>query len=312
MYRLVRTSDDSHVRDQTPAPGPAWRRSRLALDSTIDIALYEAGPADPAAPEVVLVHGLGHWTQGCWDRVAAALEPTHRIVAFDLPGFGRSSRPDGRYDIRFFAAALSAVVRATGVRSFALVGHSLGGLIAAEYASSHAEEIGLLMLVDPAGFLRTPKLLLRIVASRTFTNLFKISPPRSFVRRQLEGAVFDKRSLTPEMIEESYVFYQDPLLRRAFGRVYADSISTFADLPALHTRFARYKGPASLMWGREDRYVPIRGLLLARKVYPHADLTVIEQCGHIPPIERPDIIAQRLNAFAAKRATLSLNGRDGL
>jgi 4,5:9,10-diseco-3-hydroxy-5,9,17-trioxoandrosta-1(10),2-diene-4-oate hydrolase len=310
MYRLVRTSGDSHVWEQTPASVPAWRRSSLHLDSTIEIALYETGPADPEAPAIVLVHGLGHWTQASWNRVAVRLEATHRIVAFDLPGFGRSSRPDTRYDIRFFSAALSAVVNAASLRSFALAGHSLGGLIAADFASMHIDDVDLLMLIDPAGFLRTPSLLARILASGPVSNLFTIKPSRGFVRAQLERSVYDKRALEPGVVDEAYAFAQDPLMRRAFARVYSDSLSSFVDLPALHARFSRYKGPASIFWGLNDKYIPVRALAGARKVYPNADVTVIEHCGHCPPIEFPDLVAQRLAAYGANRTGASVDGRS--
>jgi pimeloyl-ACP methyl ester carboxylesterase len=235
-----------------------------------------------------LVHGLGHWTQACWDRVAARLEATRRLVAFDLPGFGQSSRPDGRYDLRFFSATLGAVIKACGLRRYTLAGHSLGGLIAADYASNHAAELERLVLIDPAGFLRTPHLLLRIVASKPVSNLFTLKPSNGFVRNQLERSVYDKRSLDPETVTQAYELAADPLMRRAFARVYSDALSSFLDLPALHARFARYTGAASLVWGRNDRYIPIRALANARAVYPQAGVTVIDRCGHCPPIEYPD------------------------
>ena len=142
-----------------------WRRSRPVVIGGGSLAVFEAGRGDPAAPVVLLVHGMGHWTQAAWDTLAGALEPTHRIVAFDLPGFGDSVKPRARYSLAFFVSALRAVVGSLELHHFALVGHSLGGMIAADYAARHPAEVRVLALIAPAGFLRTPKLLLRIAAS---------------------------------------------------------------------------------------------------------------------------------------------------
>ena len=192
---------------------------------------------------------------------------------------------------------MSAVIEASGARDFALAGHSLGGLIAADYASEHSAAVKLLMLIDPAGFLRTPHLLLRIIASKPVSNLFTIKPTRGFVRSQLERSVYNPRSLDEADIAKAYELADDPLMRRAFARVYSDALSQFLDLPALHARLGRYKGETSLIWGRNDQYIPVRALAQARKVYPHADVTVIDRCGHCPPIEYPGLVAERLASF---------------
>ena len=172
------------------APAPkrrraVWRCGTVELDG-IALATFEAGCIEIDAPTVVLVHGLGHWTQASWDFLAAELEPTHRLIAFDLPGFGASAKPATGYTLEFFVRALERVV-----------GHSLGGLVAAEFARRRrGGELRLLGLIDPAGFLRTPRLALRIAGSRPLTWLHRtIRPTRRFVRRTLETAVYDPDSI---------------------------------------------------------------------------------------------------------------------
>ncbi len=115
------------------------------------LAAFEAGRTDDVAPVIVCVHGMGHWTQAAWDFVAAEFEATHRIVAFDLPGFGASEKPRVAYTLDFFVCVLGEVIEARVPHArVVLMGHSLGGLIAALYASQMPERVGLLALVDPA------------------------------------------------------------------------------------------------------------------------------------------------------------------
>lgn len=279
---------------------PAWRERTVVLDGDVRLATYEAGLTDPAAPTLLLLHGLGHWTQACWDFTGASLESTHRLIAYDQPGFGRSSKPDRPYPLAFFVAALARVVAEYRLEHFALAGHSLGGLVAAEFAGTNPAGLRALALIDPAGFLRTPKLLIRMVGSGPATALMgSIRPSKGLVRRTFETAVFDPAVLDESMHAEMYRLSQDTEMTRAFARVYRDALQAFLNLPALHAGFARWKGPTQLIWGREDKYVPIRALSGAQRVYPHARTTILERCGHCPTIEYPAMAAELLRALPA-------------
>jgi len=249
------------------------------------------------APAVVMLHGMGHWTQAAWSGLADYFASTHRVVAFDLPGFGASDKPDVGYTLAYFTSALRAVVGAAGVHDFALVGHSLGGLIAANYAAYHPGRVRALGLLDPAGFLRTPHLAARIAGSRLALHLrLRLRPPQAFVRATLRKAVYDDGAIGAGERERAYALASDPATVRTFLRVYAGAADEWLGMRALHARFAAYGGPTTLIWGREDRYIPARGLRTARRVYPHADALVIPRCGHCPAIEYPALVAERLLA----------------
>jgi pimeloyl-ACP methyl ester carboxylesterase len=264
------------------------------------LAGFEAGQRESDAPALVLVHGMGHWTQAAWDALAAGFEATHRVIAFDLPGFGMSAKPDAPYTLARFTSALRAVVDAAAPRRYALAGHSLGGLIAANFAAAYPDEVRQLTLLDPAGFLRTPTLALRVAGSRPITALFRrIRPSPRFVRRTLERAVFDPRSVSEEQYARAEELGSDPAVTRAFVRVYAGAMQELLNMRALHERFARYRGPALIVWGRQDRYVPVRALGATRRVYPHADVLEIDRCGHCPSVEYPELVAARMRACGA-------------
>jgi pimeloyl-ACP methyl ester carboxylesterase len=278
----------------------AWRRGSLTLPDGTKLAHFEAGRSDAAAPVLVLVHGLGHWTQAAWDLLAVRFEPTHRIVAFDLPGFGDSERPDAAYTLAYFSAALRGVVERLDLATFALAGHSLGGLIAADYAATYPEDVRQLTLIAPAGFLRTPKLALRIAASRPVVGLLqRMRPSRGFVRRTFRTAVFDERSLPEDYHERAFALSQDRTMTRAFVRVYAGAMQELLHMTALHQRLAAWRGPTLIVWGRDDRYVPVRALAGTLAVYPHADVLEIPDCGHCPSLEFPDLTAARMRSGGA-------------
>jgi pimeloyl-ACP methyl ester carboxylesterase len=282
-----------------------WRPREITLPVAGRIAVFECGPADEHAPLAVMVHGLGHWAQGAWDPMAMRLGKTHRIIAFDLPGFGASDKPDVRYDLPFFIETLHGIVQALHLTPFMLLGHSLGGMIAADYAAAYPDEVTMLTLLAPAGFLRTPKIFVRIVAGEPVSRFFSLRPSRRFVHGLLEQTFYDQTLITDEMYEHAYELSQDPGVCRAFLRVYAGALRDFLDMPGFHVRLARYAGPTFLVWGREDRFIPMRALANARKVYPQADVLLLERCGHSPNVEMPDHIVRRLLSGPTPRAIYS-------
>lgn len=292
---------------QATAPAPAqgdprarWTHAEITLSNGIRLAVYTAGRTEPEAPTLLLVHGMGHWAQAAWDTLAPHFTASHRVIAFDLPGFGESDKPDLAYSLDFFEATLHGLVEALGLARFGVLGHSLGGLIAAAYAAAHPSRVRFLGLLDPAGFLRTPKLVLKIAGSRPVVSLFgKIRPSRKFVRRTFASAVFDPSAIREEYHERAYVLSQDVAMRRAFASVYANSMRTFLRIDALHARLRAYGGPVAIVWGKRDAFVPIAGLAAATRVYPHADVLVIDECGHCPNMEFPELVAARLSAAGA-------------
>jgi pimeloyl-ACP methyl ester carboxylesterase len=281
-----------------PAPA-AWRPTTIAMPAGERIAAFEAGRADTDAPLVVLVHGLGHWTGAAWDALAARFVPTHRIIGFDLPGFGASDKPDVAYTLAYFTDVLACVVARTAPHAtFTLVGHSLGGLIAANYTARFPDHVRALALLDPAGFLRTPKIVLRVAGSGPVSWLFRtIKPSSGFIESTLDQSVYDPRSVSRDVRARAIELSQDPALTRAFARVYSGAMQEMLHMRALHRFFATWHGPTLLIWGKDDRYVPFAGLAYARAVYPHARILAIERCGHCPAIEYPELVARALRAI---------------
>ncbi|MDQ6941209.1 MAG: alpha/beta hydrolase [Candidatus Eremiobacteraeota bacterium] len=261
------------------------------------LATYETGSDAPGAPVVLLLHGLGHWTDAAWGRLVPRIDPALRYVAFDLPGFGASDKPDAAFDLAYFRRVLDDAVAALQLDRFALVGHSLGGFIAADYAGAHPDRVTRLALVAPAAFARTPRHLVYALAGGFARPLFERRPSRRFVTRMLSRAVADPNALDPAVIERAYELSQEPALRRAFAGVYAGAIHAFARARRLHAGFARYPGPVFCAWGAQDRYINVAGLRDVVRVYPRSKTLVLDKSGHLPMIEEPQTLGAALRDF---------------
>ena len=275
-----------------------WRAGRVrAGDATL--ATYETGSDAPGAPVVLLLHGLGHWSDAAWGRLVPHLDPALRYVAFDLPGFGASEKPDAAFDLAYFRRVLDDAVAALDLERFALAGHSLGGFIAADYAGAHPDRVTHLTLIAPAAFARTPRHVIYALAGGFARPLFERRPSRRFVMRILLRSVLDPNALEPADIERAYELSQEPALRKAFAGVYAGAIHTFARARELHAGFARYTGPVFCAWGAHDRYIGLAALRDVVRVYPHARTLVLNKSGHLPMIEEPESLAAAMREFLA-------------
>jgi pimeloyl-ACP methyl ester carboxylesterase len=276
--------------------GVAWQADRIDAGG-VAIARYTTGSTAPNAPAILFLHGLGHWTGAAWDRVVPALDPAWRVVAIDLPGFGESERPDVRYDLPFFRRVVGEVARQSLPERFALAGHSLGGMIAADFAATCPGTVAKLALIAPAGFASVVGLVVRVLGSGLVKRFFMQAPKPSFVEKTLRQSVADPAHLDPAVIAQAIAYAEDPLVRRAFAGIYSGAMQSMRDLPALHRHFAQYRGPVFLAWGRLDRYIPVKALANARRVYPQATSEIFERSGHVVMDDEPAALAAALRAF---------------
>lgn len=210
-------------------------------------------------PPAVLVHGLsGSWRW--WSPVSDSLAERRAVYVLDLPRLGRRLRAAE------LAAWLGRWLQGTGLERVDLVGHSLGGLVAAELAALQPERIRRLALVAPAGIPCGRGLLDRSL--RLVETLYD-------VRERLPTIVGDAVRTGPLDIMRGVVFVSDRDLR--------------ADLAAV-------RAPSLLVWGERDQLVPTRVAEEWQVALPGSRLVLLP-CGHVPMWEVPDELAACLIAF---------------
>ena len=262
------------------------RRLELAGVST---AVLEGGDGPP----VVLLHGAGEFAVG-WMRVLPDLVRTHRVVVPDLPGHGASTVTGDPVDSGRVAAWLGELIERTCPSPPALVGHGLGGAIAARFAADQGDRVARLMLVDSYGLGRyrpTPGFTLALLGAivrpteRTQERLFRqcmVDPDG--LREQLgeRGSLLEAYAL-----DRARSPGQKATLRRLMPQL---------GLPAIPpTELARIAAPTTLIWGRNDRQVRL-GVAQAASARHGWPLRVIEDAGDDPAIEQPEAFLRGLHA----------------
>lgn len=241
-----------------------------------------AGSGSP----LVLVHGVGG-SLVSYQRNIEALAAVARVYALDLPGHGHSPAAETEYRAEEGATFVCAFIREVCGEPAALVGLSAGGLMCALAAAEQPELVTRLVLVSSAGFGRRVSWLLRVL-TLPFAGRFVEAPTPQQVRSALARQVYDPATITPELVEAVYDVWQQPGNRRAFLRSLRSNLSLLGVRRwRRHLRAAsKLALPVLIVWGRNDRTIPVRYAYSAVKKVGGARLHIFERCGHMPPFER--------------------------
>lgn len=260
------------------------RRLRLAGVST---AVLEGG----GGPPVVLLHGPGEFAAR-WMRVIPDLVKTHRVVAPDLPGHGSSKVNDGRLTTDGVLTWLGELIEATCPERPALVGHLLGGAIAARFASKHGDRLSRLVLVDSFGlawFRPAPRFALALI--RTLAR-----PSERNYERFMRYCALDREGLRRRMGASWEALREYSLDRaRAPGvKAAMRALMWRLGVPAIPAAdLARIAVPTTLIWGRHDLATRLRVAESASARYGWR-LRVIEDAADDPPMEQPGAFLEAL------------------
>ncbi len=276
----------------------------------LTVHLRDEGKRD--GEPLVLLHG-SNASLHTWEPWVARLGGRYRIISFDFPAHGLTGQsPDGQYTQAAYAKVLGAVAANRGLTRFVVAGNSMGGGVAARFAADHPDRIAGLILVDasgapyPDGDGGTP-LALRIARGPVIRDIASSITPRSLIAASFAGAVSNKAVMTPAMIDRYWELLRYPGNRQATLDRFAQGYSSVspADL-------ARIDAPVLILWGREDRFIPVDSAAYFAKHLPHSQTIIYDGVGHLPMEETPDRSAADVAAFVAALAKppADRTGRD--
>ena len=268
-------------------PHPARVAGRLHVDG-LELRSVRAGHGRP----VVLLHGYGEslvsW-RGVFDRLAHDAD----VLAFDLPGFGLSSKPERGYSTEALARRVIGALDAASLDSVVLVGHSMGGAIAAAVALLAPQRVRALVLVDAAGV--APPLGLA-AARDTAQSVVRASVAEYEAQRSRFTSPHDPAWLMEDTAAARYLPAADSSYRTALAAVLREFDFGFLTVE----RMRSIRAPTLVVWGEYDPVLPLsEGRLVAASI-PGASLVVIERSWHRPHVERPAETAAAITAFLAR------------
>lgn len=259
--------------------------------------------AGDGGPPLVLIHGLGASAE-IWYANMDALSAHHRVYAPDLPGFGRTEMPPAMdFTPAAYSGFLLDFMTALGIGRAALVGHSLGGGVALRAVLDDPDRVDRLVLVSSAGLGRDVSLPLRVASLPFFDRVF-FKPPLAVFIHFIHRLVYDPAAITPGFARLYYEMFFQPGSIRAFTGILRAIATLHGARPGvlqpIREGLGTITAPVMILWGRQDRILPVRQGIDAAGRIPGARLHVFERCGHMPNLEYPEEFNRLVLDFLAE------------
>jgi len=251
------------------------------------------------APAVVLVHGFAA-SLHTWEPWVQRLQADYRVISLDLPGHGLTRAPSGyRTSGDGNVGVVDQVTRSLGAERFVLVGNSMGGGVAWNYALVHPERTRGLVLVNAAGFPSQSRsenapVVFKLLGNPVGRAVLRKVDPRPLASGGLKKAYQDESLVTPALVDR-YV----ELARAPGHREMLTSQRPGPARPVTPATFAQIKAPTLVMVGTKDQVIPAASSRAFVRAIPKAVLVEYPDGGHVPMEQMPDQSAADLRKFLA-------------
>jgi len=294
----------------------AKRETKLVRSGFLDVGSLrvhhmQGGRGTP----VIFIHGLGSSGYMEWRRNLETVAERHRVLAPDLPGYGRTDKPRVRYTIPYFARFIRSYMEESGLRSAALIGASLGGRVALEVALEEPKRVRKLVLVNTLGLGR-PQVRMAQIAYGLVTiprvgeavmGLARDAltwAPRTVVRRFAARYSGTGADLALTMDDGYLSDLREMYALEGYRSAYLSTVRSLVNPRAIFgghhdvtRRLNELKIPVQLIWGANDPLFPLAHAERARSMIERASLAVIDGAGHTPQAERPEEFNRVLHRF---------------
>jgi pimeloyl-ACP methyl ester carboxylesterase len=270
--------------------------SDLVIDQVNTPVLDSGGAGSSASGEaVVFVHG-NPGPSDDWETLVPAVAAFSRVVAMDMPGYGRSDRPRSfDYTVTGYARHLGRLIERLGIRRAHLVLHDFGGAWGLGWAVQHPAAVASVTLVNTgvlAGY-RWHKFA-RIWQTPVLGELFQLTSNAPMLHAALNA---DNPKPMPRAFVDRVMRYADWGNKRAVLKLYRASRHIARDMVPLGAALARLDVPVCVVWGAGDKYLPVAYAQKQRDYFPKAEVHVLEGLGHWPFIDDPDAVARVIVPF---------------
>tara|TARA_R110002073_G_scaffold92652_2_gene217084 strand:+ start:869 stop:1708 length:840 start_codon:yes stop_codon:yes gene_type:complete len=253
-----------------------------AADGRVHYHMWGEGPA------IILIHGGGAGAYGYsnYCKNVAQLSQHNTVIVLDLPGYGQSAQrkqPDGL--IVALANALRDVMDDAEIATASLVGNSLGGMTALRFALDTPERVDKLILMGPGGGLPVLSPYPTEGLQRMLDFYGGEGPTLEKLSRITDLLVYDRSSITDELLEERF---RIATLPETMANPPLRALMAHPKDHLWNQGLDKIESPTLIVWGAEDRVLPIDAGFILRKLIPNADMHIFSKCGHWAQWERAD------------------------
>ena len=257
----------------------------------VKLHYQDTGPSKNPIP-ILFLHGFGSSLQ-TWDSWSKSLSSDYRVISVDLPGFGLTGEdPSGIYTDQRSVEVLEAFLKELRIPKVVIVGNSMGGKLAWQFAAQYPEQVSKLVLISPDGYASPGIEYGKKTEIPAIANLYRYFFSKSFLAMNLEPAYANPQTLNDGLVNRYYDLMLAPGVR---GAILARMQQTVLKDPV--PSLTKIQAPTLLMWGEKDAFIPISNSEDYLKVMPNAKRVSLPNIGHLPQEEQANVGLQALKDF---------------
>lgn len=252
----------------------------------VDTSYYSAGHQDN--PAIVMLHGMST-SADSFRELMHQLADSYYLVAPDIPGFGYSENTDP-YTMPHLIEWLASFVHEADIGPAQMLGHSFGGTLATGFGLEYPDDVEGLLLLAPALLVANsyPMWMRQVGKSLRLVDM-GVAASRLLLERQIRVPFHD-----PDMMDESV--WERRRLDYSLSRASAGAMNAAAFYD-IRDRLTEISQPTAIIWGKEDPVVTVKHADRLVETIPSAEKFVVENCGHVPMIEREEEVSEIIRAF---------------
>jgi pimeloyl-ACP methyl ester carboxylesterase len=287
-----------YQKDQSPEE--VYKKYALASSQQIAIGGVQLHYSDEGnrldSTPLLLIHGTSSSLR-TWDGVTAQMKSQYRIIRFDLPGFGLTGpNPNRDYSTSYYNQVIDSLLSALHVSRVIIVGNSLGGSIATQYAIYQPAKVRGLVLVDAAGLPPAKKTTgaigFKLAQMPVINRLLTIITPRELVKKSLQDAYGDIGKVTDSLTTQ----YFDMLTREGNRQALIDRMRQGWQVTDSNF-LTKVEAPTLIVWGSKDRLIPVENAELFQQKIKNSQVHIWENLGHVPMEEDPGAFSDILRKW---------------
>jgi pimeloyl-ACP methyl ester carboxylesterase len=259
----------------------------------------EGNPIDSIP--LVLIHGTSS-SLHTWDDCTNAWKKKHRVIRFDIPAFGLTGpNKKDRYTFDMYVDFVNKVLEKLNVKNCYIMGNSLGGGVAWQYAYKYPQKAKKLILCDANGYkFKAGKgglgfnIIKKVGKIPVLKNTLYYITPDNTVKKSVEAVYFDKSKVKDKTVE----LYMDFMLREGNRKALVSRL-----LEPVQDNDAKIKSlkiPTLIVWGEHDELIPVEFAHQFHKNIANSELAIIKNSGHIPMEESPEEVIPIVENFISK------------
>ncbi len=268
----------------------------------INVAVVDEGKGETT---LLLVHGLGSYAKG-WSKNIPVLSKKYRVIAVDLPGYGKSDKEAYQYSLSFYADVLTELLTEMGVKKAVFVGHSMGGQISMITSLKYPERVEKLVLISPAGFERFTN-----GEGQWLTDVMTVDLVHDTRIRDID---MNLRSNFYETPDDALFMVTDRIMIRGakdfekYCYAVSKNVGAMINEP-MWDKLDQISQPTLILFGENDQLIPNRFLhggytkdvaAIGMKKIPNNTGKVFPECGHFVQFEKADETNKAIMEFLDK------------